>query len=70
MSRAEVTGNSIEIWMYRSDLALLAASAVMLVVLFAFAGWRVALTALALSLASAGVLASAQRSGMRDGATG
>lgn len=62
MLRAEITGNAIEIWLSRSDLALLAVSAVMLGVLLSVAGWQVAAAALGLSIVGAGIIGAAQRS--------
>jgi hypothetical protein len=60
MLRAEVTGNAIEISLPRSDVALLALSALMLAGLIALAGWRVAVVALGLSIAGAWSVGAAQ----------
>jgi hypothetical protein len=60
--RVEITGNGIEIWLSRSDLALLAVSAVVLGVLLSVAGWQVAAGALGLSVVGAGIIGAAQRS--------
>jgi hypothetical protein len=68
MLRAEVTNNAIEIWLPRSDVALLALSALMLAGLIALAGWRVAAVTLGLSIAGAWILGAAQSWGTSTGA--
>ncbi|MBA3430962.1 MAG: hypothetical protein H0U16_05715 [Actinobacteria bacterium] len=67
MLKAEVTDNSIEIWLSRSDLALLVFSALMLAVLFTLAGWQVVVVALGVSIAAAGAVDIAQSWGIRTG---
>jgi hypothetical protein len=67
MLRAEVTGNAIEISLPRSDVALLALSALMLAGLIALAGWRVAVVALGLSIAGAWSVGAAQSWGASAG---
>jgi hypothetical protein len=59
--RAEVIGNAIEIRISRGDVALLALSALMLAMVFVLGGWHVAITALGLSVAGAGVIGAVQR---------
>jgi hypothetical protein len=59
--RAEVIGNAIEIVISRGDVALLALSALMLAMLFVLGGWQIAITALGLSVAGAGVIGAVQR---------
>jgi hypothetical protein len=59
--RAEVIGNAIEIRISRDEVALLALSALMLAMVFVLGGWHVAITALGLSVAGAGVIGAVQR---------
>jgi hypothetical protein len=59
--RAKVIGNAIEIVISRGDVALLALSALMLAMVFVLGGWHVAITALGLSVAGAGVIGAVQR---------
>ena len=59
--RAGVTGNAIEICISRSDVALLALSALILCVLLALGGWQVATIALGLSIAGAGIIGAVQQ---------
>lgn len=67
MLKAKVTDNSIEIWLSRSDLALLVFSALMLAVLFTLAGWQVVVVALGVSIAGAAAVDIAQSWGIRTG---
>ncbi len=58
---AEVSGNSLQISLYRSDALLLALSLSILIVLWVVAGWRIVLVATAASAGGAALIDEVQR---------